>query len=278
MSKVFSLLIDAHYQTSPDDIQRLLDAPESICFIMFQNNRVLGVAQVNQEGGLKLSGLAPAITQGQRRVKGHLVAQNIANLYNDEAFCTMRQWRIGRIAIHPHLQQMGLGSELIAFIKQQAIKHQTDLLTTAFGCNSALLKFWQLADFELIKLSNKVEVSSGEHSCICVYSLHQDAQHTVNNLTKEFTNELQFQIDKAWKTMPSTLLADILRYIDEHNSVSQTDIVKQYCEGFRNLDSSQRVIRNHIFANAKELNKLTDSEQGILVACILQKQVICSSI
>jgi tRNA(Met) cytidine acetyltransferase len=50
LASLFRLLINAHYQTSQDDLQRLLDAPEIECFILTRGNTLLGVAQIVVQG------------------------------------------------------------------------------------------------------------------------------------------------------------------------------------------------------------------------------------
>lgn len=274
LADIFSLLMDAHYQSSPDDIQRLLDSPESECFILSQNNNILGVAQINQEGGATLAPLCQDISAGTRRVKGHLVAQNIANFYHNVAFCSIPQWRISRIAIHPNLQSNNLGRQLVSFIKQEAKSAGISMLTSAFGCNIRLLNFWHKVDFQVVKLSSKVEVSSGENNCMCISPLSDEAANIMSSVREEFYEELNYQIDKEWQAVNPSLLAEILiKSPTRYNiDITKIEMIKQLCHGSRPFSAMQRVVRLYLLAQTKKLLCLPMSESAFLIALVLQNK------
>ncbi|WP_158968326.1 tRNA(Met) cytidine acetyltransferase TmcA [Paraglaciecola sp. L3A3] len=271
---ICSLLINAHYQTSPDDIQRLLDAPESKCFVITQNDNILGVAQVNEEGGQRLSDLAFDISSGKRRLKGHLIAQNIASHYNQAAFSELAQWRISRIAIKPDIQGHGLGSQLLSYVEQQAKEHHIVMLTTAFGCSSSLLNFWHQNRYEMIKLSNKVEVSSGENNCMCVSYLAALPNNMLKLIQTEFYQEVVFQVDKAWQTISATLLADILARTSNEKELPsfQINMIEQFCNGTRHYTSIIRIARQFILSRAIQLKTLTVNERNLIIAAVVQNK------
>jgi tRNA(Met) cytidine acetyltransferase len=272
LASLFKLLIDAHYQTSQDDLQRLLDAPEIDCFILCRGTSLLGVAQVIEEGGDCFTELANNITDCSRRVKGHLVAQNIASSYNNSPFLLAKQWRISRIAIDPEHQRKGLGKQLLDYVEVQARQRQIKFLTVSFGCNTDILKFWYRSEFLLIKLSAKPEVSSGEHSGICIKSLTNETLHSAVLIHKEFHQEFLYQMDKNLQWVSAELLIEILLVEQTTNIPAEDDIeiLNQFSLGKRAYSTCKRLLKMYLINDPTCLSKLTSQEKALLVAALLQ--------
>ena len=272
LSNIFSLLIEAHYQTSQDDLQRLLDAPEMECFIVTKGSTLLGVAQIVEEGGEPLTKIADKISDCSRRVKGHLVAQNIASSYNNSLFLEARQWRISRIAIAPTVQNQGLGQLLVDFVEQQAIQKNIKFLTTSFGCNSQILNFWNKCKFLLIKLGAKPEVSSGEHSGICIKPLSSAALDISSAIAIEFRQELLYQLDKVFQHLDENLIRLLLLSQPNANTglYTHVNMLKQFAMGNRTFISCKRLLREYLVAFPHCLDKLNGDAQKLLVAALLQ--------
>ena len=161
---VFTLLVEAHYQTTPDDLQRLLIADDMYIAVLRDTNKLIACATINVEGGNKLKDVAIESAAGKRRVNGHLSAQGLAYQYALPEAAILKYWRIVRIAVQPELQQRGMGKELLNAIEHTALKRDVECLSTSFGLTLALARFWRSADFELVKVGLKRDKSSGEHS------------------------------------------------------------------------------------------------------------------
>ena len=281
LASIFRLLIDAHYQTSQDDLQRLLDAPEVECFVLTEGATLLGMAQIVEEGGNCVDAIADSITNCTRRVKGHLVAQNIASSYNNNRFLLAEQWRITRIAIHPKHQRQGLGNQLINYVEQQARLQHVKFLTTSFGCNNDILRFWYGNEFSLSKLSAKPEVSSGEHSAICIKPLTNEALEMAVSINKEFHSELLYQIDKNFQCMSQDMLIQILvsESATRLGASESLEILRQFAIGKRAYTTCKRLLKEYLLVNPTCLLKLTTQQQNLLVTALLQNQtdrVLCT--
>lgn len=270
LSQVFSLLQDAHYQTSPDDLQRLLDAPETLIFGLYQGDILVGVAHILEEGGEALSELASEIASCQRRVKGHMVAQNLMSTYNMANLSKLRQWRISRIAILPMFQGKGFGTKLLSHIENQAIQHQISLLTTSFGCTSRLLKFWENANLTPVKLGLKPEVSSGEYNCICIKPITAIAEQAHEYIREEFFNGLLFNMDKSLKSLPSKILLQLLASDGFKKPLFNKGIVDQFTLGARPMTSSKRHLRAVLLNNASYLLSLEKDLRDLITRVLLQ--------
>jgi tRNA(Met) cytidine acetyltransferase len=272
LADVFKLLIEAHYQTSPDDLQRLLDSPEQKCFILSKGTTIIGVAQIIQEGGNYLTGMASDIANYSRRVRGHLVAQNLASMNNLAEFCLVKQWRISRITIANAYQRQGYGKVLLQNIEQQAKESEVAFITSAFGSNKDLLKFWYNSDYNLAKISYKPEVSSGEHSCICLKPLNVDFLPIFTTIIQHFSDELLFNMDKDLQNLATDILLLILRE-NKHNVIAPpSGMVDQFIEGDRPFISAKRVLTQSWLAKVNTTAGNNHSEQLLLVATLLQNK------
>ena len=279
LAGLFRLLIDAHYQTSHDDLQRILDAPEIECFIITRGTILLGVAQIIEEGGDYFNKIADNIADCTRRVKGHLVAQNITSSFNTAPFVLARQWRISRIAIDPEHQNKGHGKQLLDYVEQQARLQEIEFLTASFGCNTNILSFWYRNKFLLAKLSAKPEVSSGEHSSICIKPLTSKAMELSDYIHKEFYQELLYQMDKNFRHMPEDILMQILVFEPIANKYANEEIIKQFAIGKRAYSSCKRLIKEYLIVNSAYFSILATQEKRLLVAALLQNhtdKTLCS--
>lgn len=272
LAAVFRLLMDAHYQTSPDDLQRQLDSPEIKCFVIKIGDTVIGVAQIIEEGGDRLSDISTQIASNSKRVKGHLVAQNIASSYNQPAFCVTKQWRISRIAVEQSQQRQGYASKLVNYIELCAEKNHTDFVTVAFGANLAVLKFWHQLGFLPVKLSLKPEVSSGEHSCLLIKQLSTLLPCMLDEITTEFFYELSFNMDKALDQLPAEVLLEILINTRRMPATLNLPIIKQFNNKNRNLTSCKRRLTTALLDQLNNIKELAVEDQKFLTSLLLQNK------
>jgi tRNA(Met) cytidine acetyltransferase len=113
----------------------------------------------------------------QRRVNGHLVAQNLSTTFCDDWFITAKSWRISRIAVIPELRRLGVGKCLLEYIRGSAEQAEVEYLSTSFGLTTELLSFWWSQNYSLIKIGARRDTSSGEHSGIMFAPLTKNAAH-----------------------------------------------------------------------------------------------------
>lgn len=140
LCQVMQLLTLAHYQTTPDDLMRLVDSPDIHLATLTHSNSVIAAAIINVEGGKPFASLAQQIATGERRPKGHLSAQRLALLAADASLATLKYWRINRIAVSPPCKARGM----VLFTKRNkscANQHAIDALTTSYGTTTALDSF-----------------------------------------------------------------------------------------------------------------------------------------
>ena len=229
LKQVFSLLINAHYQTSPDDLLRLIDAPEQRIFACTLGDDVIGVALICSEGGNALGEISQGIVNGSRRVNGHLVAQNLALHCADDIFVKMEQWRIVRIAVTNAYRRKHLASALLTFIEATAMELGITLLTSSFGATPKLLSFWTHNHYLPLKLGFKRDASSDEVSLVIGKPLTDLTASLLKTVQIQFSEELTYHASRYHQSTDTTLLTHLLTHSHPKELSSHThQRVKQY--------------------------------------------------
>lgn len=163
---VMQLLVDAHYQTTPDDMMRLMDAPDIKLLVASKGSNVIGAVIINVEGTQRLGNVGTEISTGRRRVRGHMSAQRLAlSLCNPEA-ASYIYWRVNRIAVSPQHQQKGYGSQMLERLVADAAHSGVDALTSSFGYTSSLKRFWENNGMEVVQHGVKKDKASGKASAL----------------------------------------------------------------------------------------------------------------
>lgn len=181
LQQLLGLLVTAHYQTRPSDLQQILDAPNLSIHVLQQNQQILAVALLSQEGGFDPE-LGQAIYAGQRRPHGHLVPQTLtfhAQLLGAaELVCE----RIMRIAVHPSMQGQGLGSRLIQALIRYASLQKADYLAVSYAFSPELLRFWQRSGFMLARIGYRTDTASASRSAVQIKALSTAGERLVERI------------------------------------------------------------------------------------------------
>jgi tRNA(Met) cytidine acetyltransferase len=185
LNELFGLLVNAHYRTTPNDLRNMLDGPNMKIFSLEHQGEIVGAILLAEEGKLEPE-LAEQIWQGRRRPKGHLLPQSLITHSGFKQAGDYRYGRVVRIAIHPELQNQGLGSLMLDKAKQALTKESFDFICTSFGIADNLVKFWLTNQLAPVRLGLKAEASSGEYSLLMAQSLNQKSQKLQQLITTRF--------------------------------------------------------------------------------------------
>jgi len=169
LRELFGLLVTAHYRTEPNDLARLLDAPNVSVRALTTDGHVVAVALLAREGGLP-EGLLTAIYEGQR-VRGNLIPDVLTSQLRDERAGESVGLRVMRIATHPARRSQGLGSHLLDQVAADAQKQGVDWLGVAYGVTPDLVAFWKHNGYRTVHLSTTRNDRSGEHSVVMLRPL-----------------------------------------------------------------------------------------------------------
>ncbi|WP_136249022.1 tRNA(Met) cytidine acetyltransferase TmcA [Halomonas borealis] len=164
---LFGLLVQAHYRTTPGDLRRLLDGPDTRLATLGDAAGPGAVAVVADEGGFDAA-LAERVARGERRPRGHLMAQSLAAHAGSREALTGRLRRVLRIAVHPAVRRQGLGRRLLEVERAAAREAGIELLGASFGAEAGLLAFWRSQGFRVVRLGLTREAATGEHAVMVV--------------------------------------------------------------------------------------------------------------
>lgn len=179
LENVFHLLMDAHYQTSPNDLRLLTDDPAQHLLLQWQNDKLTGVIWLSDEQ-IPSPELAAAIVRGERRPAGNLLPQALARHFFSPAPAFFSYRRIVRIAILPECQRRGLGGKLLQVAMTKARENQIDILGTSFGYTLSLYKFWINHQFAAIRVGSKPDKVTGRAAMLMLMPINPQQQITVN--------------------------------------------------------------------------------------------------
>lgn len=161
LKQAFGLLVNAHYRTTPGDLRQWLDDSEAESWVAYQGDQIVGVLWMTREGGLPRD-LAGPVMRGERRLRGHLLAQSLASHGGMEEAAALRMGRIVRVAVTDEVRRQGIGKRLVAAALAAGSALSLDLIGTSFGATTGLVNFWHSCGLQSLRLGLHQSAHSGE--------------------------------------------------------------------------------------------------------------------
>ena len=235
---IYHILQMAHYQTTPRDLFRMLDASDIRIVIAQSSNHVVGAMLVIEEGSNALAALADDIARGARRPNGHMSAQLMCFQMGEPKFAKLRYLRVNRIAVEQQYQAKQIGTQMLNWLKTYGNELKYDAISTVFGDDHSLPKFWEKNDFRQFYRGNKKQKSSNHVNTLWVYPLSNSASSLFDGYQKltteqhlkllryfalghrslqSITNSLSF----LGKTMKNRMKSEALIFISEHPTATE---------------------------------------------------------
>ncbi|MBE1286686.1 MAG: GNAT family N-acetyltransferase [Alteromonadaceae bacterium] len=205
----YSLLSEAHYQTRPDDLQRLFDCPNTHCLVHVEQSQINGVLLYFEENLATASDeLKALIISGTRRVQGHLGLQQLAHTYRAKEILEQIHWRINRIAVTHDKRRQGIASQLVQELLNRARKANI-YVTSSFSLQKHTQHFWQRNGFAVIRYGRQANTASGMQNVIVMHKHDQQLLHVLDAL---------IALQRQWaNTRP--LDAKLLKRLVKHKGV-----------------------------------------------------------
>jgi tRNA(Met) cytidine acetyltransferase len=191
LREAFGLLVLAHYRTEPDDLARLLDAPNLELRVLAHDDHVVSVALLAREGGLDARTRRHMYDGG--RVRGNMLPDVFTSQLRDESAGVPVGYRVMRIATHAAARSRGLGSHLLDAVEREFGGEPTtessgggtdgddadpgpdvDYLGVGYGATPELLSFWAANGYATVHLSTTRNETSGEYSALMLRPLSDD--------------------------------------------------------------------------------------------------------
>ncbi|MEA3405516.1 MAG: GNAT family N-acetyltransferase [Pseudomonadota bacterium] len=264
LRSLFNLLVQAHYQTSPNDLQQLLCAPNIKLFVAYQAQQPVGVVLAVEEGKIA--------TQSER-LHGHLVPQLLKNHYTQPSFLMLSTWRIMRIAVHPQLQNRGIGKQLITFVKQQAKQARVDYLSSSFGATNDLLPFWLQQNFIPLHVGVKRDKSSGSHTVVVCQSLTPMAQQALAAIQREFQQQFPHVLMESLPYFSASMVLEILKtFRFKKQQPHLQEALVRYQNSERVYESISGQLWEWSIRNPLALSQVSSNQQAVWCDKVLKKR------
>ncbi|HDY7476802.1 TPA: tRNA(Met) cytidine acetyltransferase TmcA [Vibrio vulnificus] len=232
----FALLVNAHYQTSPNDLMQLLSDPNCQLWLAECNSDVLGCLLTVEEGGLE-SALITQVQLGQRRPSGHLIAISLANHLGLKAAAKQRSLRVMRIAVHPQYQSLGVGQAMLAQLEQQ-LDLQVDFLSTSFGATESLVRFWLHSQYRPVRVGFSRDAASGCHAVMMVKPLTSCAEHWVEKAEQMFEQTLPEWLSAALNDLEPEVVRALLPALGANALPPEAlSLIRHYALGGNSFES-----------------------------------------
>ncbi len=257
LDQTFALLVSAHYQTTPDNKRWLVDDPSVITFLQYNQDRLIAVALVIEEGRLP-DELAQQVAQGRRRPRGHLLPQSLLAHEGIEDAGAFSYWRISRIAVAASQQRQGRGSQLVQGIQTKAKEESIDFVCTSFAATADVIAFWQHNHFQSVRLGTSQDHASGSYSLMMLHATSARAEPKQNLWHGFFARHWHTDLTLGLRTLPDDLckaLTQECAFLDrdslhELNNKDLADL-HYFCDHHRPYDT----IRTALYALVLLLRK-----------------------
>jgi len=227
LREAFGLLVLAHYRTEPDDLARLLDAPNLAVEALLVDGHVASIALLAREGGLSAD-LRARMYDGER-VRGNMLPDVLTTQLRDEDAAAPAGWRVLRIATHHAARSRGLGSELLSAVRERASDAAgpdgtgLDWVGVGYGATPELLDFWAANDFSTLHLSTTRNDASGEYSAIMLDPLTDAGRDLRNRTATRFARRIPAVLSDRLGDLDPDVARAALRAVDADPELDLTD-------------------------------------------------------
>lgn len=285
LQQIFAVLVTAHYQTKPSDLQLLLDNPQVQLACLYSKNNsqveVIAVALLMNEG--KSYGVdeadVRAIKSSQRRLRNHFLPQSLLSHCGFEQAFDYGYLRIMRIAVHPQIQQQGIGLHFLAQIQQLATEQGADFIGSSFGVNAELLSFWFKSGFTMVRIGFTKDKASGEHSALVIKGKNIIAKQGQQQFKKDFYRSFDYLLLDEYKTLPSTLVRLLLTQNAKEFltglTIADIESVHAYAQGERLYSSCAyslyQWLKHDLLTHDKHSSTDVIQHSLVLIARLIQK-------
>ncbi|WP_127469938.1 GNAT family N-acetyltransferase [Thiomicrorhabdus aquaedulcis] len=277
-SQLFSLLVHAHYQTSPNDLQQLLNAPNLRIEVARFQHKIVGVLVSVAEGDW------PLPHQHTQRLHGHLVPQLLANHTAANALLALRTWRVMRIAVHPQCQRLGIGHALLNHWQTHAQQQQVDYLSASFGAHADLVRFWLKQGYTPYHLGVKRDKASGTHNAVLIKPMHSAAHAALRPSQIAFAQQFAHNLIESLNELEADIIWLLLTAL--HNTLQNAlesascyaahpdalQPIMGYANGQRPFESISGQLWHFSLNQPAQFSALSHRHQAIWCDKILKKQ------
>ncbi|AZL87107.1 tRNA(Met) cytidine acetyltransferase [Aliivibrio salmonicida] len=270
---LFSLLVSAHYQTSPNDWISLLTDTSLECWVGIdkKTKALIACTLISIEGNLD-NDLISAIQCGTRRPKGHLVPVSLTQILCIDEPAIQHCARIMRIAIAVDYQGRGIGSEFIHTLSEYYADEGMDYLGTSFGSTFELNLFWSQLGFGFVRLGITKDKASGTHSLLAIKPLSLKSLEWNQIAVEYFHTSFPEQLMSVFSHLGMNESKGLLSSCITSNRLTPIMLkrVSVYTKGGLGVEVIGYELRMFVLSNILLLDSLSLIQQQLVITKLLQ--------
>jgi len=280
LRRCFALLVNAHYQTSPNDLLQILSDDSVSLYAGFCGDVCVACVSVVKEGELAAE-VIEQIRLGKRRPKGHLIPAALVNHLGVVSAAEQRCYRVMRIAVHPVWQGEGVGSKMLAWLAGQ-LSRENGYLATSFGATAELVQFWQRCGFQPVWLGSSRDHSSGCHSVVMLRCLCEQSEAWILNARRYWYDNFSVLLASTFVELEPSIVVTLLKQNIAAPPQPSAHAIQQlyfYAQGGGSIDAITAAAQKMVLHCLSQSNPSSISYQ-LLVAKLLQHhdwQQLCVS-
>ncbi len=276
LTELFGLMVLAHYRTRPSDLQLMLDREDVSVYVMRYQGHIVASAWLVNEGAID-DELALAIHGGTRRLKGQLLPQSLLAHVGISTAGPLNYQRIIRIAVHPVIQQRGIGQALLNNIVRQVEQSDLDIVGASFAVSVDLLEFWSKSQFTPVRLGLQQDGVSGSHSVMMLLAVSRAGQEVVSQAQQRIQQHWPYLLQYEFKHINPQLLIKLSALIPT-NILQRSEWDRQeilaFCQQQRSYESCRIVLSLWLVDQIKQPHflKLSTMQQHLSIMMLQQRE------
>ncbi len=277
LREFFGIYVLAHYRNRPSDIVILADMPNHLAFRVAVNGKTVCSLHVAVEGRMDDETIKK-MAEGYKP-RGQIIPDIILKHYWDYEFPKLVGIRIVRIATHPSVMNMGIGSFALQKIVEWAQSKDMDWVGSGFGVSPELMRFWIKNGFYPVHITPQRNEVSGEHTLVVIRPLKPHVYSKVEDINADFTRRLIEYLSDELSDLETETAVGLLRSLMKDANIPKPEFgkvekkrIKKYFHGMSLYEYVSDVIRPLVryYYSKTDRVDLSDEEEILVVGKCLQ--------
>ena len=279
LREFFGIYVLAHYRNRPSDLVILLDMPNHIPLRVKVNGKTVCALHVAIEGGMDQE-TVKKLADGYKP-KGQIIPDLILKHYWDYEFPELKGVRIVRIATHPLLMDMGIGSYALSMLVRWSAERDMDWAGSGFGISPELLRFWIRNGFVPVHITPQRNEVSGEYTVIVLKALKMHIESKIETINSEFVRRVIEYLGDELRDIEVETATGLLNSLKKDVNVlhpGYTRIekrrMKKYFQGhslFEYISDIARPLVRYYYSKTSRADLDEDEEKILVAKCLMMR-------
>ncbi len=279
LREFFGIYVLAHYRNRPSDIVILSDMPNHLPFRVSVNGKTVCSLHIAVEGRMDDETIKKIA--GGYKPKGQIIPDLMLKHYWDYEFPKLVGLRIVRIATHPSVMNMGIGSFALQKIIEWAMERDMDWVGSGFGVSPELLRFWIKNGFIPIHITPQRNEVSGEHTVIVIYPLKMHIQNKIEEINRDFVRRLIEYLSDELRDLETETALSLLKSLRRDVEYPRPEFrkierkrIKKYFQGHSLYEYVSDIIRpliRYYYSRVEKIDLEYDEEILLIAKCLQLK-------